>query len=185
MFCDLVGSTELSGRLDPEDLRELTRRYQDAVAGVVERHGGYIANFLGDGIIAYFGWPLADEDAASQAVRAGLGAVAAVGRLRVSDDTSLRARVGIASGTVVVGDLEAAGRRQQAAIAGEAPNLAARLQGLAASRAVVIGGLTRNLIGAAFALEELGPQSLKRHLGTGAGLGGAWRAPCRKPVRHS
>jgi class 3 adenylate cyclase len=104
MFCDLVGSTALSGMLDPEDLRELIRRYQDAVSGVVLRHGGYVANFLGDGIIAYFGWPSADEDEAAHAVRAGLDAVVAVREL------SLQARTGIASGLVVVGDLEAAGR---------------------------------------------------------------------------
>jgi class 3 adenylate cyclase len=155
LFCDLVGSTELSRRFDPEDLRELIRRYQDAVSGAVVRHGGYVANFLGDGIIAYFGWPRADEDNAAQAVRAGLDAVAAVREL------SLQAHAGIASGPVVVGDLDAAGRRQTGAIAGETPNLAARLEALAGPDQVVIDGLTRMLVGAAFALEELGPQSLK------------------------
>ncbi|MBV8776288.1 MAG: AAA family ATPase, partial [Alphaproteobacteria bacterium] len=155
LFCDLVGSTELSTRFDPEDLRELIRRYQDAVSGAVVRHGGYVANFFGDGIIAYFGWPRADEDEAAQAVRAGLDAVAAVQEL------SLAARVGIASGMVVVGDLEAAGRRQVGAIIGETPNLAARLQGLAESNQVVIDRLTRQLISAAFAVEELGLHSLK------------------------
>ena len=155
LFCDLVGSTELSRRFDPEDLRELIRRYQDAVSGAVVRHGGYVANFLGDGIIAYFGWPRADEDNAAQAVRAALDAVVAVREL------SLRAHAGIASGPVVVGDLDAAGRRQTGAVAGETPNLAARLEGLAEPDQVVIDGLTRQLIGAAFALDELGPQSLK------------------------
>jgi predicted ATPase/class 3 adenylate cyclase len=155
LFCDLVGSTELSRRFDPEDLRELIRHYQDAVSGAVVRHGGYVANFLGDGIIAYFGWPRADEDEAAQAVRAALDAVASVQEL------SLQAHVGIASGPVVIGDLDAAGRRQSGAIAGETPNLAARLEALAAPDEVVIDGLTRELIGAAFALEELGPQSLK------------------------
>jgi predicted ATPase/class 3 adenylate cyclase len=159
-FCDLVGSTELSGRLDPEDLRELTRRYQDGVSGVVVRHGGYVANFLGDGIVAYFGWPRADEDDVSQAVRAGLESVAAVSEL-VAEGARLEARVGIASGMVVVGDLEAAGRRQEGAVAGETPNLAARLQAVAGPGEVVIGGLTRNLVGAAFVLEELGSQNLK------------------------
>jgi class 3 adenylate cyclase/tetratricopeptide (TPR) repeat protein len=161
MFCDLVGSTELSGRLDPEDLRELIRRYQDAVSGVVVRHGGYVASFLGDGIVAYFGWPRANEDEAAQAVRAGLDSVAAVEIVAAPQNTKLQARVGIASGTVIVGDLEAAGRRQEGVVAGEAPNLAARLQGLAAPGGVVIGGLTRTLVGAAFVLEELGPQILK------------------------
>src|SRR6516165_10816599 len=105
LFCDLVGSTELSRRCDPEDLRELIRRYQDAVSGAVVRHGGYVANFLGDGIIAYFGWPHADEDNSGQAVRAGLDAVVAVREL------SLRAHAGIASGPVVVRPGGAPGRR--------------------------------------------------------------------------
>jgi class 3 adenylate cyclase/tetratricopeptide (TPR) repeat protein len=155
LFCDLVGSTELSRRHDPEDFRELMRRYQDAVSGAVVRHGGYVANFLGDGIVAYFGWPRAGEDDATDAVRAALDAVAAV------DALSLRARAGIASGMVVVGDLDAAGRRQVGAIAGETPNLAARLQSLAAPGEVVIAGLTRQLVGGTFILEELGPQQLK------------------------
>src|SRR5882757_4953536 len=104
MFCDLVGSTELSGRHDPEDLRELLGRYHEAMTGVVVRYGGYVANYLGDGVLAYFGWPRAEEDEAAQAVRAGLAAVAAAKEL------SLHVHVGIASGTVVVGDQESAGR---------------------------------------------------------------------------
>ncbi len=155
LFCDLVGSTELSRRHDPEDLRDLMRRYQDAVSGAVVRHGGYVANFLGDGIVAYFGWPRAGEDDAADAVRAALDALAAV------EGLSLRARAGIASGMVVVGDLDAAGRRQIGAIAGDTPNFAARLQSLAAPGEVVIAGLTRQLVGGAFILEELGPQELK------------------------
>jgi class 3 adenylate cyclase/tetratricopeptide (TPR) repeat protein len=155
LFCDLVGSTELSGRHDPEDLRELLRRYHDAMTTVVERYGGYVANYLGDGILAYFGWPRAEEDEATQAARAGLAAVAAAKEL------SLRVHVGIASGTVVVGDLDSAGRRQAGAIAGETPNLAARLEALAGPDQVVIGGLTRQLIGAAFILDDLGPQEFK------------------------
>jgi class 3 adenylate cyclase len=155
LFCDLVGSTELSGRHDPEDLRELLRRYHDAMTAVVQRYDGYVANYLGDGVLAYFGRPRADEDQATQAIRAGLDAVAAVREL------SQAARVGIASGTVVVGDIEVAGRRQEGAIAGETPNLAARLQMLAEPDQVVIGGLTRQLVGDAFALDEFGPQELK------------------------
>ena len=155
LFCDLVGSTELSGRYDPEDLRELLRRYHDTMTAVVERYGGYVANYLGDGILAYFGWPRAEEDEAAQAIRAGLAAVAAAKEL------SLHVHVGIASGTVVVGDLDGAGRRQTGAIAGETPNLAARLEALAGPDQVVIGGLTRQLIGTAFILEDLGPQELK------------------------
>src|SRR6516225_9407749 len=155
LFCDLVGSTELSGRYDPEYLRELLRRYHDAITAVVVRYGGYVANYLGDGILAYFGWPRSDEDEAAQAVRAGLSAVAAAKELL------LQVHVGIVSGTVVVGDLEGAGRRQAGAIAGETPNLAARLEALAGPGQVVIGGLTRQLIGAAFILDDLGPQQLK------------------------
>jgi class 3 adenylate cyclase/tetratricopeptide (TPR) repeat protein len=162
LFCDLVGSTELSRRLDPEDLRDLTRRYQDGVAGVVARYGGYVANFLGDGILAYFGWPIADEDQAEQAVRAGLDALAAVRSLSDgrSDGPSVLARVGIASGAVVVGDLESGGARQ-AAVSGETPNLAARLQAEALPDQVVIGGLTRQLVGDVFELDEVGARSLK------------------------
>ena len=155
LFCDLVGSTELSRQHDPEDLRELLRRYHDAVAAVVRRFGGYVANYLGDGIIAYFGWPRADEDDAVQAVRAGLAAVAAANEL------ALRVHVGIASGTVVVGDLEGTSGRQVGAIAGETPNLAARLEALAGPGQIIIAALTRQLIGAAFVLDDLGPQQLK------------------------
>jgi class 3 adenylate cyclase/tetratricopeptide (TPR) repeat protein len=172
LFCDLVGSTELSRRFDPEDLRELIRRYQDAVSGAVVRHGGYVANFLGDGIIAYFGWPHADEDNAAQAVLAGLDAIIAVREL------SLRAHAGIASGPVVVGDLDTAGRRQTGAVAGETPNLAARLEALAEPDQVVIDELTRQLIGAAFALEEIGPQNLKGF----AEPVQAWRVVGERPV---
>jgi class 3 adenylate cyclase len=155
LFCDLVGSTELSGRHDPEDFREILRRYHDALTAVIVRYGGYVANYLGDGILAYFGWPRADEDQAAQAIRAGLDAVAAVREL------ALQARVGIASGIVVVGDIEASSRRETVAIAGETPNLAARLQALAGPDQVVIGGLIRQLIGAAFVFEDLGPPELK------------------------
>jgi len=155
LFCDLVGSTELSRRHDPEDLRDLLWRYHDAVTGVMQRYGGYVANYLGDGILAYFGWPRAEEDEAAQAIRAGLAAVAAAKEL------SLQVHVGIASGIVVVGDIEGGGRRQAGAIAGETPNLAARLEALAGPGQVVIGGLTRQLIGATFILDDLGPQALK------------------------
>jgi class 3 adenylate cyclase len=155
MFCDLVGSTELSGRHDPEDLREILSRYHDAMTAVIVRYGGYVANYLGDGVLAYFGWPRAEEDEAAQAVRAGLAAVAAAQQL------ALQVHVGIASGTVVVGDIEGAGRRQAGAIAGETPNLAARLEALAGPDQVVIGGLTHQLIGSAFILDDLGQQELK------------------------
>jgi class 3 adenylate cyclase len=160
MFCDLVGSTALSRRLDPEDMREVIRGYQDAVSGVVARYGGYVANFLGDGIVAYFGWPQADEDDAAQAIRAGLEAIETVSQLPCAAER-LGTRVGIASGTVVVGDVETAGRRQSGAVAGDTPNLAARLQAVADTDQVVIDELTRQLAGAGFLLQELGPQALK------------------------
>jgi class 3 adenylate cyclase/tetratricopeptide (TPR) repeat protein len=170
LFSDLVGSTELAHRMDPEDLRELIRGYQDAVAGVVARYGGYVANFLGDGIVAYFGWPRADEDQAVQAVRAGLGVVAAVCLVKMEGAPGLHARVGIASGEVVVGDLESAGAKQTGAISGETPNLAARIQAAADEDQVVIAGLTRQLIGAAFELDELDDKTLK-----GIGTVPLWR----------
>jgi predicted ATPase/class 3 adenylate cyclase len=161
MFCDLVGSTELSRRLDPEDLREVMRRYQDAVAGAVTRYEGYVAKFLGDGVLAYFGWPQAHEDQAERAVRAGLDAVAAVARLKLDDNVPLRARVGIATGQVVVGDLIGEATKEAEAVTGETPNLAARLQGLATPGQVVIGATTRLLIGETFDLRDLGSHELK------------------------
>ena len=105
MFCDLVGSTELSQRLDPEDLREVMRRYQDAVAGSVSRYEGHVAKFLGDGVLAYFGWPTAYEDQEERAIRAALDAVAAVSSLKAGQDDHLQARIGIATGQVVIGDV--------------------------------------------------------------------------------
>ena len=163
MFVDLVGSTELSGRLDPEDLRSLMRRYQTVVAAVVEQNAGYLANWLGDGVIAYFGWPSAGEDQAIHAVRAGLDAVAAVGGIPLpgTDTGKLAARVGIATGPVVVGDLAGDSGGQQGMVTGETPNLAARLQGEAMPGGVVIGRTTRALVQAAFDLEHLGPRALK------------------------
>jgi class 3 adenylate cyclase/predicted ATPase len=161
MFCDLVGSTELSRRLDPEDLREVMRRYQDAAAGAVTRYEGYVAKFLGDGVLAYFGWPQAHEDQAERAVRAGLDAVAAVARLDLDNNVALKARVGIATGQVVVGDLVGEAAAEAEAVAGETPNLAARLQGVAAPGQVVIGPLTRELIGETFDLKDLGAHELK------------------------
>jgi class 3 adenylate cyclase/tetratricopeptide (TPR) repeat protein len=163
MFVDLVGSTELSGRLDPEDLRALMQRYQVAVAGVIEEHGGYLANWLGDGAIVYFGWPSAGEDQATRAVRAGLQAVGAVGRLSLAEGSAemLAARVGIATGQVVVGDLEDGEVGSRGMVTGETPNLAARLQAIAEPGGVVIGRTTRALVRAAFMLDFLGPRDLK------------------------
>ncbi len=160
MFVDLVGSTALSGRLDPEDLREVMRRYQDAAAGAITRFGGHVAKFLGDGVLAYFGWPRAHEDQAERAVRAGLDAVAAVQGV-TADDGALHTRVGIATGEVVIGDMVGETVSESDAIIGETPNLAARLQGVAKPDQVVISAATRRLIGESFALDDFGAQKLK------------------------
>jgi class 3 adenylate cyclase/predicted ATPase len=161
LFCDLVGSTELARRLDPEDLREVMRAYQAACADVISRFEGHLARFLGDGVLAYFGWPGAHEDDAERAVRAGLQLVDGVPRLQNRPGMRLQARVGVATGQVVVGDLISEGASDKDAVSGETPNLAARLQALAAPGSVVISTATRRLIGGLFELADLGPQCLK------------------------
>jgi class 3 adenylate cyclase/predicted ATPase len=160
MFCDLVGSTELSARLDPEDLREVIAAYHRAVAGVVGQFDGFVAKYMGDGVLIYFGYPRAHEDDAERAVRAGLGVIAAVGRLDVKS-VKLQARVGIATGLVVVGDLIGEGSAQEQSVVGETPNLAARLQGLAEPGAVVIAATTRRLLGDLFECHDLGTVEIK------------------------
>jgi class 3 adenylate cyclase/predicted ATPase len=159
MFSDLVGSTALSARMDPEDLREVISTYQKCVAETVGRFGGFVAKYMGDGVLIYFGYPQAHEDDAERAVRAGLELAAAVGQLKTH--ASLQTRVGIATGLVVVGDLIGSGASQEQAIVGETPNLAARLQGIAEPNTVVIAETTRKLLGSLFELEDLGPQELK------------------------
>jgi class 3 adenylate cyclase/predicted ATPase len=161
MFVDLVGSTALSQQLDPEDLREVMRRYQDAVAGAITRYEGYVAKFLGDGVLAYFGWPQAYEDQAERAVRAGLDTVDAVSALELPGDIALNARIGVATGQVVVGDLVGEAGREAGAVTGETPNLAARLQQLAEPDQVIIGATTHRLLGQAFELVDLGQHDLK------------------------
>ena len=161
MFCDLVGSTSLASTLDPEDLRELMGRYQDAVASCVARYEGHVAKYLGDGVLAYFGWPQAYEDQAERAVRSSMDAVAAVGRLEFRDGLPLAARAGIATGQVVVGDLLGEVAADAQAVSGKTPNLAARLQDIAAPGDVVIDTATRRMLAAAFELTDLGQQSLK------------------------
>jgi class 3 adenylate cyclase len=160
LFCDLVGSTELSGRLDPEDLRSVIAAYQDTAAEVVKRWDGHIARFLGDGVLVYFGYPQAHEDDAERSVRAGLELVDRVGQLSAGDGTRLSARVGIATGLVVVGDLLGEVEDKDA-VAGETPNLAARLQAMAAPGNVVISQATRRLVGGLFELASLGPRRVK------------------------
>jgi class 3 adenylate cyclase len=161
MFVDLVGSTALSARLDPEEMREVLRSYQDAVAGAVVRFGGHVAKLMGDGVLAYFGWPKAYEDEAERAVRAGLSIVETVPRLATPAGEPLATRVGIASGLVVVGDLVGEGGAQEQAVTGETPNLAARLQEAAGPGAVAIADATRRLLGQVFELRELGAIRLK------------------------
>jgi class 3 adenylate cyclase/predicted ATPase len=159
MFSDLVGSTALSARMDPEDLREVISAYQKCVAETVQRFGGFVAKYMGDGALVYFGYPQAHEDDAERAVRAGLEMIAAVGGLKTQ--TPLRTRVGIATGLVVVGDLIGSGEAQERGIVGETPNLAARLQGIAEPNSVVIADSTRKLIGDLFELKNLGAKDLK------------------------
>jgi class 3 adenylate cyclase/predicted ATPase len=159
MFSDLVGSTALSARMDPEDLREVISAYQQCVAETVGRFGGFVAKFMGDGVLVYFGYPQAHEDDAERAVRAGLELIAAVSGLKTH--AALQTRVGIATGLVVVGDLIGSGASQEQAIVGETPNLAARLQSIAEPNAVIIAEGTRKLLGNLFELEDLGAQDLK------------------------
>ena len=163
MFCDLVGSTALSARMDPEDLREVISAYQKCVADAVQRFGGYVAKFMGDGVLIYFGYPQAHEDDAERAVRAGLELIATVTALKTH--APLQTRVGIATGLVVVGDLIGSGASQEQAIVGETPNLAARLQSIAEPNSVVIAESTRKLVGNLFELEDLGAQDLKGIVG--------------------
>ena len=161
VFVDLVGSTELSRRLDPEDLRDVMRRYQDAVAGSIARYDGYLAKFLGDGVLAYFGWPQAFEDQTERAVQAGLDAVRAVADITTDSGGTMQARSGIATGQVVVGDLIGKAASDKEAVTGETPNLAARLQGLAAPGEVVVDAMSHRLVDAAFTTTPLGQQDLK------------------------
>jgi class 3 adenylate cyclase/predicted ATPase len=159
MFSDLVGSTALSTRMDPEDLREVISAYQKSVADTVQQFGGFVAQYMGDGVLVYFGYPQAHEDDAERAVRAGLELVATVGNLETH--ALLQTRVGIATGLVVVGDLIGLGASQEQAIVGETPNLAARLQSVAEPNSVVIAESTRKLLGSLFELEDLGAQDFK------------------------
>jgi class 3 adenylate cyclase len=159
MFSDLVGSTALSTRMDSEDLREVISAYQRCVAETVRRFGGFVARYMGDGVLIYFGYPAAHEDDAERAVRSGLALIDAVATLPAPEP--LQVRIGAATGMVVVGDLVAAGEAQEHDIVGETPNLAARLQAIAESNTVVIAEATRRLLGNLFELRDLGPKELK------------------------
>jgi len=161
MFCDLVGSTALSARLDPEDLRGIIGSYHRCCTELVEHNGGFVAKYIGDGVLVYFGYPQAHEHDAERAVRAGLALVEAVPKLETAATAPLQVRVGIATGLVVVGDLIGEGAAQEQAVVGETPNLAARLQGLAEPGAVVISSSTRGLTGGLFEYRDLGTVALK------------------------
>src|SRR3954466_4887585 len=161
MFCDLVGSSELSVRLDPEDLRRVIGAYYTCIKEIIGRYQGMIARYMGDGVLAYFGYPQAHEDDAEQATRAGLALVEAVAGLKMDIGTELHVRVGIATGTVIVGDLIGEGASQEQAVIGETPNLAASLQAQAEPDTVIIAGTTRSLLGDLFEYHALGNVRVK------------------------
>src|SRR5262249_35647470 len=164
LFCDLVDSTALARQLDPEELREVVRAYQDACAKVIARFEGHIAQYLGDGLLVYFGYPRAHEDDAQRAVRTGLGIVEAIGQLNTrlagEGGVQLAVRLGVHTGLVVVGEVGSGTRQEQLAL-GETPNLAARLQGLAAPNTLVISAITRQLLRGFFACQSLGKPLLR------------------------
>jgi class 3 adenylate cyclase/predicted ATPase len=170
MFTDLVGSTTLSTKLDPEDLRSVIGAYHKCVAKTVARFDGFVAKYMGDGVLVYFGYPQAHEHDAEQAVRAGLALIEAVGKLQTQE--LLQVRIGVATGLVVVGDLVGAGEAQERGVVGETPNMAARLQGIAAPNTVVVAEGTRRLLGNLFELQDLGAKDLKGI----AGPARAWSA---------
>src|SRR3954468_22866350 len=161
MFCDLVNSTSLARQLDPEDLHEVIRMYQMQVAEVAVRFSGFVAKYMGDGVLLYFGYPHAHEDDVEQAIQAGLTLADTVPRLDALMGIVLQVRVGIATGLVVVGDLIGTGAAQEQAVVGDTPNLAARLQALAEPGAVVIADSTRRIVGSLFEFHDLGLIALK------------------------
>lgn len=161
MFVDLAGAADLTATCDPEDLQPILTRYQDTVAGVISRYGGYVAQYLSDGVMAYFGWPQAHEDEAERAVQAALGIVARVGRIDLPDGTKARTHIGIATGPVVVSELTSGSGATESAAHGPTPNLAARLQAQTEPDQVIIAPSTRALVGGLFEIKNLGPATLK------------------------
>jgi class 3 adenylate cyclase/tetratricopeptide (TPR) repeat protein/ABC-type transport system involved in cytochrome c biogenesis ATPase subunit len=161
MICDLVGSTALSSRLDPEDMRVVIDAYHDACARITRTYDGFLADFRGDGILAYFGYPIAHEDDAERSVRTGLDIIAAVGRLETRAEEPLAVRIGIATGLVVIGDLSREGALREHAVVGDTPNIAARLQALAEPGTIVVAASTRRLLGDLFRLRDLGRHEVK------------------------
>ena len=180
MFSDMVGSTALSTRMDPEDLREIISAYQKCVTDIVRRFDGFVAKYTGDGALVYFGYPGAHEDDAERAVRAGLELIPAVAELDVP--VPLQTRVGIATGLVVVGDMIGSGEAHECGIVGETPNLAARLQGVAEPNMVVIAESTRRLLGSLFDSQGHWNKRPQGHR-AGARLGGASGQYRGEPVR--
>jgi class 3 adenylate cyclase/tetratricopeptide (TPR) repeat protein len=178
LFADMVGSTALSRKIDPELLGGLIRRYQDAVAGAIGRYGGFVAKFMGDGVLAYFGFPRAFEDAAERAVRAAIAILTEVGGIEAPDHTPVQTRVGIATGLVVVGEIIGTGSAQERTIVGETPNLAARLQALAGPDTIIVSETTQNLLRGLFELEHTGEHELKGFTHPVA----AWRVLCEASV---
>ncbi len=178
LFADMVGSTALSAKVDPELLGGLIRRYQDAAAGAIGRYGGFVAKFMGDGVLAYFGFPHAFEDAAERAVRAAIGILTEVGGIELPDQSRVQARIGIATGLVVVGEIIGTGIAQERTIVGETPNLAARLQALAGPDTILVSEATRNLLRGMFELERTGEHELKGF----ARPVPAWRVQCEAAV---
>ncbi|MBV9531068.1 MAG: AAA family ATPase [Bradyrhizobium sp.] len=169
IFCDLVGSTALSVKFDPEDLREIVRAYHNLCTAIVEHNGGYVAKYTGDGVLAFFGYPQAHEHDAERAVHTGLALVEAVPNLKTASSSPPQVRIGIATGLVVVGDLIGKGAAQEQAVVGETPNLAARLQAIAEPGSVVVAEDTRTLLGNLFEFQDLGSRDLK-------GISGSVRA---------
>jgi class 3 adenylate cyclase len=164
MFCDLVGSTDLSGTLDPEDLREVVRAYQEAAAEVVKRYEGHIAQYLGDGLLIYFGFPVAHEDDIQRAVHTGLGIVDVMITLNTQLETNygvqLAVRIGIHMGSVVIGEMGGGDRHEQLAL-GETPNIAARLEGLTAPNTIVMSEVVHRMVQGYFVCRDLGDHQLK------------------------
>ena len=161
MFCDVVGSTSISHQIDPEEMREILRNYQNTVSSAVRQYQGYVARFIGDGVLSYFGWPKAYEDQAERAIRSSIEVVAKIKSLKSVNHEPIQVRIGIDSGLVVVGDLIGEATSDLNTVTGDTPNLASRLQGLAKPGEIVIGPNTHKLLGTTFELKDLGPQTLK------------------------
>jgi class 3 adenylate cyclase len=188
LFCDLVGSTGLSGQLDPEDLREVIRAYHTACAEVIQRFDGHIAQYLGDGLLVYFGYPQAHADDAQRAIRTGLAMVEALGtlntRLEREHGIRLAVRLGIHTGLVVVGEIGSGSRQEHLAL-GDTPNVAARLQGLAAPDTVVISAATFRLVQGYFTAEPLGAPTLRGVAARCPSIASWGRAACRAVLTPS